>query len=190
MAAHSKLQSRSRIILLAVIGVMAARRSKQFVKGKQIKRFWRRSIFRDRKLYSEYFNVYQNLRDKDREFHFKYVRMSKERFDHLLGLVRDNPLKIKQHWTLRPVRLLVKKVYSTVQHCCGWSGVHIAMPIVPCGHLYKNIHPEHCETHVFILISKNQCNACMFTVHLRITAHIFKGIFFIQMQEDGREREF
>ena len=107
------------MILLAVIGLMAARRSKQFAKGKQIKTSWRRSIFRDRKLYSEYFNVYQNLRDKDREFHFKYVRMSKERFDHLLGLVRDNPLKIKQHWTLRPVRLLVKKVYSTVQHCCG-----------------------------------------------------------------------
>ena len=93
MAAHSKLQSRSRIILVAVIGVMGARISKQFVKGKQIKRFWRRSIFRDRKLYSEYFNVYQNLRDKDREFHFKYVRMSKERFDHLLGLVRDKITK-------------------------------------------------------------------------------------------------
>ena len=55
------------MILLAVIGLMAAMRSKQFAKGKQIKIFWCRSIFRDRKFYSEYYNVYHNLRDKDRD---------------------------------------------------------------------------------------------------------------------------
>ena len=68
-------------------------RKKQLVKRKQVRRFWRRGIFRDRKLHSDFYNVYQKLRAEDREFHFKYVRMPKERFDHLLGLVRDTITK-------------------------------------------------------------------------------------------------
>ena len=63
------------------------------VKTKQVKRFWRRGIFKDRKLHSEYYNLYQSLRDLDREFHYRYLRMSKERFDHLLGLLRDKIAK-------------------------------------------------------------------------------------------------
>ena len=77
------------MILYAAIGVMMTTRKKQLVKQKQIKRFWRRGIIRDLKLHSEYYNVSQNLRDSDREFHYRYVRMSKERFDHVLGLVRE-----------------------------------------------------------------------------------------------------
>lgn len=88
MGSHRKHRSRVRTILYTVIGVMAANRTRQLYKKKQIKRFWRRGIFRDRKLHSEFYTMYQNLRDTDREYHFKYVRMSKERFDHLLGMIR------------------------------------------------------------------------------------------------------
>ena len=93
MAVCSKHNIRARIILYGVIGVMIANRQKQLVKKKQVKRFWRRGIFKDRRLHSEYYNLYQSLRDSDREFHYRYVRMSKERFDHLLGLLRDKIAK-------------------------------------------------------------------------------------------------
>ena len=66
---------------------------KQLIKKKQIKRFWRRGIFRDRKLHSEYYTLYQTLRESDREFHYRYLRMSEGRFDHLLGLIRDKITK-------------------------------------------------------------------------------------------------
>ena len=62
-------------------------------KKKQIKRFWRRGIFKVRKLFSEYYTLYQSLRVSDREFHCRYLRMSKERFDHLLSLVCDKITK-------------------------------------------------------------------------------------------------
>ena len=83
----------ARIILYASIGVMISNRRKQLFKKKQVKRFWRRGIFRDRKLYSEYYTLYQTLRDNDREFHYRYLRMSKERFDHLLSLISDKITK-------------------------------------------------------------------------------------------------
>ena len=74
-------------MLYASIALMMERRRRMLVKKKQVKRFWRRGIFRDRKIQSEYYNLYQTLRDTDREFHYRYLRMSKERYDHLLGLI-------------------------------------------------------------------------------------------------------
>ncbi len=87
MALYSKVYPRKRALLLAEIGVMVASQRKQTIKKKQLKRFWRRSIFRHRKLHSEYYTLYQQLRETDREFHYRYVRMSKERFDHLLEMI-------------------------------------------------------------------------------------------------------
>ena len=88
MAAFNK-----KIILHAAIGVMISNRQKQLIKKKQVKRFWRRGIFRDRKLYSEYYTLYQQLRNSDRELHYRYLRMSKDRFDHLLTLITDKITK-------------------------------------------------------------------------------------------------
>ena len=67
-------------MLYAAIAALVANRRKQKAKKKQIKRFWRREIFKNREIYSEYFTLYQELRNKDREFHYRYLRMSKERF--------------------------------------------------------------------------------------------------------------
>ena len=88
MAAFNK-----KVILYAAIGVMIANRQSQLFKKKQVKRFWRRGIFSDRKLYSEYFTLYQQLRNGDEELHYRYLRMSKGRFDHLMSLIRE---KIKK----------------------------------------------------------------------------------------------
>ena len=48
------------------------------VKKKQVRRFWRRGIFKNRKLHSEYYNVCQTLRDSDREFHYQSVRSDRD----------------------------------------------------------------------------------------------------------------
>ena len=90
---REKRRNIQRVVLYASIAICIDRRRKKLFKKKQIKRFWTRRIFRDRRLHSEYFTLYKNLRDSDREFHFKYVRMSKERFDHLLSLVCDKIMK-------------------------------------------------------------------------------------------------
>ena len=82
------------IIILATVGVILSNnRRKLLTRKKQVKRFWRRAIFQGRKLHSQYYTLYQNLRENDREFHYRYLRMSKERFDHLLSLVRDKITK-------------------------------------------------------------------------------------------------
>ena len=66
MAAISRIKnSREKILLYAAIGILVYNRRKNIFKKKQIKRFWRRSIFRDRRLYSEYYTIYQDLRDTD-----------------------------------------------------------------------------------------------------------------------------
>ena len=44
-------------------------------------------------MHSEYFHLYQTLKDDDPEFHFKYIRISRERFEHLLSIVRDEITK-------------------------------------------------------------------------------------------------
>ena len=48
---------------------------------------WVRPIFSRRRQQGEYYNLLQELRLSDPESHFKYLRMSKERFDCLLSMV-------------------------------------------------------------------------------------------------------
>ena len=86
------LNSRTRILLYVAIAVVSIRRRKQVFKKKQIRRLWR-GIFSERELHSEYFHLYQTLRVNDREFHYQYIRMSKEWFDHLLSLIREEITK-------------------------------------------------------------------------------------------------
>ena len=53
---------------------------------------WVRKVFGN-KGKSEFWNLYQELKAGNREKYFRYLRMSKERFDHLLFLVRPYLLK-------------------------------------------------------------------------------------------------
>ena len=90
MVAFSVLNSRAQILIGAAIVIMNQRRKTQIYKKKQLRRFWRRGIFKERELYSECFHLYQRLRDKDRVFHYQYISMSKERFNHLWSLIRED----------------------------------------------------------------------------------------------------
>ena len=51
------------------------------------RRVWVRPIFTQRVQQGEYHNLLQEMRLSDPESHFCYLRMSKERFDFLLGKV-------------------------------------------------------------------------------------------------------
>ena len=54
------------------------------------KRFWVRPIFTKRRQQGEYHNLLQEMRLSDENSHFRYLRMSKERFDSLLSQVKTN----------------------------------------------------------------------------------------------------
>ena len=51
------------------------------------RKMWVRHIFARRRQQGEYHNLLQELRVVDPESHFRYLRMSKERFDTLLSMV-------------------------------------------------------------------------------------------------------
>ena len=61
MAGLSKNNTRARILLYGAIGVLIARRREPALPEKQLKRFWRRGIFCERKLHSEYYHLEQTL---------------------------------------------------------------------------------------------------------------------------------
>ena len=51
------------------------------------RRFWVREVLKRRRQQSQYHILVQELQLHDREYFFKYLRMSPERFEHLLKLV-------------------------------------------------------------------------------------------------------
>ena len=81
------------------------------LKGRKYKRsVWIRELFRQ----PGDFDIFVNdLRATDREYHFHYTRMSKERFDHLLTLI--SPKITKQDTHLRPAKPASEKLYMTLQ---------------------------------------------------------------------------
>ena len=130
MAVFSKTNKHSRMVLYGILGVMLVNRQRKFVKKKQVKRFWRRGIFNDRKLHSEYYNLYQSLRDSDREFHYRYVRMSKERFDHLLGMIR--PRITKKDTLMREAITAEERLVRKVTISFQWDDSARSLLQFPC----------------------------------------------------------
>lgn len=53
-------------------------------------KFWIRPMYQNRKNQSQYFNLMTELENEDREYYFRYIRMSPDRFKHLLSLVEDD----------------------------------------------------------------------------------------------------
>ena len=69
------------LLLLAI-----SRRNRKRKKTRK-RRMWIRPIFTKRKQQGEYHNLLQEIRLSDPESHFRYLRMSRERFDSLLEMV-------------------------------------------------------------------------------------------------------
>ena len=89
---------RYRIIIIhciLLLLVLLSRRTRAREKRAKGRRFWVRAIFRQRQRYGCYHTLVQELRLGDREWHFKFIRMSPERFEHLLSLVAPHISKQK-----------------------------------------------------------------------------------------------
>ena len=71
------------IAIAIILGILHRRRRR-----KRVKKVWIRSIFTKRRQQGEFHNLLQEMRLSDPESHFKYLRMSKERFDFLLSKVK------------------------------------------------------------------------------------------------------
>ena len=81
---------RYRIVIIhciLVLLLLLSRRSRAREKRAKGRRFWVRAIFRQRQRFGCYHTLVQELRLGDREWHFKFIRMCSERFEHLLRLV-------------------------------------------------------------------------------------------------------
>ena len=62
---------------------------KKRLEKKKRRKYWVRPIFLRRKVHGQFHQMLTELREGDREYYFRYMRMSPERFDHLLSLVED-----------------------------------------------------------------------------------------------------
>ena len=71
------------IAIAIILGILHRRRRRR-----RVKKVWIRSIFTKRRQQGEFHNLLQEMRLSDPESHFKYLRMSKERFDFLLSKVK------------------------------------------------------------------------------------------------------
>ena len=78
-----------RVLLLALLHRRRKRRRRE-------RKMWVRPIFMQRRQQGEYSNLLQEMRLSDPQSHFRYLRMSKERFDILLSQVV--PLLAKRHY--------------------------------------------------------------------------------------------
>ena len=63
-------------------------RKKRLQKEKR-RKYWVRPIFGKRKLFGEFYQMLNELRATDREYFSRSMRMSPERFNHLLPSVQD-----------------------------------------------------------------------------------------------------
>ncbi|XP_065310438.1 uncharacterized protein [Dermacentor albipictus] len=78
--------------------VLLVRRLRQ----KRKRTMYIRELFEKRPQLSDYHHLVQELRQVDPEYHFKYFRMTKAKFDHLLSLVYERILHAPKH--RRPIR--------------------------------------------------------------------------------------
>ena len=99
------------IVLLVLFLSRRARAREKRAKGH---RFWVREIFRQRQRFGCYHTLVQELRLGDREWHFKFIRMSPERFEHLLRLVA--PLISKKKTKLRIPIGPAERLYLTLRY--------------------------------------------------------------------------
>ena len=88
MDAHELMLRRSQYIcVLALVNARFSILKKQKPPKRKTKRFWVREYLKKREKYGQFHTLFSELRLSDREYFFRYIRMSPERFEHLRTLV-------------------------------------------------------------------------------------------------------
>ena len=82
--AHVDMESSDEELELVLL--LALRRRQR----KKKRSMWVRPIFKLQRQQGEYHNLLQEMRLSDPDSHFRYLRMSKERFDNLLAMVGEH----------------------------------------------------------------------------------------------------
>ena len=98
---------------LATVLVILRRRRRRRQKAKTKRKFWISPLNVERFLLGAYNSTLLLARENDRFTFFKYTRMSPERFDHLLSLIRP---KIEKEYKVRPPISGEERVVATLQH--------------------------------------------------------------------------
>lgn len=92
-----------------IIALLRKKRSLLLMSKPRKRRFWVRQFLKQRKQQSQYHILVEELRLYDREYFFKFLRMSPERLERLLGLVAPfiTKKKCRSRETLSPAERLV-----------------------------------------------------------------------------------
>ena len=91
MDAHELMLRRSQYeCVLALIIARFFILKKQKPTKRRTKRFWIRIYLKEKEKYGQFHTLFSELRLSDREYFFRYIRMSPKRFKHLLTLVAPN----------------------------------------------------------------------------------------------------
>ena len=75
------------LFVATLILIRRRRRRRNALIANRKRRFWVRPLNVNRLETGAYYSLIKRMREVDREQFFKFVRMSPERFDHLIGLV-------------------------------------------------------------------------------------------------------
>ena len=110
------MECRRRSLVLASLALVLRRCGRrQEENKKQKRRFWVRKIFtEERKEQGEWENLFCELSNDDREYYYRYLRMSPELFEHLFNLV--GPLIAKQDTNYRKSIPAEKRLVITLRY--------------------------------------------------------------------------
>ena len=99
--------------LATVLVFVRRRRRRQKPKAKPKRKFWISPLNVERSLLGAYNSTFLLARENDRFTFFKYTRMSPERFDHLLSLIRQ---KIEKEYKVCPPISAEERLAATLRY--------------------------------------------------------------------------
>ena len=84
------------VVGIALLTVLLSRRQKKRISKRKM---WVNSILSQRRQRGEYHTLLQEMRLNDTQAHFTYLRMSRERFEHLLAIVGPLLVRKENYWS-------------------------------------------------------------------------------------------